>query len=46
MQQAAVELSPQGIAWMSEQLERAFVRHGKLSRSDLEKLDWPDGFRG
>jgi hypothetical protein len=46
MQQAAVELSPKGIAWMNEQLERAFVRHGRLSRGDLKKLDWPDGFKG
>jgi len=41
-----VELSPEGIAWMTEQLERAFAQHGKLSRDELKKLDWPDGFPG
>jgi hypothetical protein len=46
MQQAAVQLSPQGTAWMNEQLERAFLRHGKLGRADLKSLDWPDGFKG
>jgi len=43
MQQPAVELSSQGIAWMTERLERAFVQHGKLSKAALAKLDWPEG---
>lgn len=46
MQQPAVELSQEGIAWMTEQLERAFAQHGKLSRVELKKLDWPTGFPG
>jgi hypothetical protein len=46
MQQASVELSPAGIAWMNEQIERAFARHGKLTERELSTLDWPDGFKG
>jgi hypothetical protein len=42
MQQAAVELSTQGLAWLSDRLEAAFVAHGKVPADDLEKLDWPD----
>lgn len=38
-QQAAVELSPQGIAWLNDRLEAAFVMHGKLAPSVLEQLD-------
>lgn len=41
-QQAAVELSPQGHAWLGEMLERAFRRHGKLSADALATLDWPE----
>ncbi len=44
MQQPAVELSAEGFAWMNEQLERAFARHGRLSVNELKTLDWPDGF--
>ena|SRR6202521_1134454 len=40
-QQAAVELSPQGAAWLDERLEQAFAKHGKLPPGKLEKLDWP-----
>jgi len=40
-QQAAVELSPQGIAWLNERLERAFIQYGRLAATDLEHLDWP-----
>ena len=46
MQQPGVELSPEGFAWVNEQLERAFARHGRLSREELKTLDWPDGFPG
>jgi hypothetical protein len=42
MQQPDVELSPEGTAWINEQLERAFAQHGKLSKTALAKLDWPD----
>lgn len=41
MQQAAVELSPQGSAWLNERLERAYSQHGKLAPADLNQLDWP-----
>jgi hypothetical protein len=40
-QQAAVELAPQGIAWLNERLEIAFARHGKIAPVALESLDWP-----
>jgi hypothetical protein len=41
MRQAAVELSPQGAAWLDERLERVFAKHGRLTPSILEQLDWP-----
>ena len=40
-QQAAVELSSRSCAWLSERLERAFGRRGKLAADDLRRLDWP-----
>ena len=40
-QQAAVELTPQGAAWLNERLELAFTRHGRLTPNDLDQLDWP-----
>ena len=40
-QQAHVELSVQGLRWMSERLERAFAAHGKVLPETLEELDWP-----
>jgi hypothetical protein len=40
-QQAAVELSAQSSAWLSERLQDAFVKHGKLAPDDLMQLDWP-----
>jgi hypothetical protein len=40
-QQAAVQLSGEGIAWLGERLEAAFDRHGKVPQDDLDKLDWP-----
>ncbi len=42
MQQAAVELSPKGFQWLSERLETAFLKKGKLLPSFLKELDWPD----
>jgi hypothetical protein len=42
MQQAALELSAQGCAWLNDRLEVAFRKHGKLPAADLEKLDWPE----
>jgi HKD family nuclease len=40
-QQAAVELSPEGIVWLGERLQAAFDRHGRVPQDDLDKLDWP-----
>jgi len=41
MQQAAVRLSPQGLAWLNAKLEAAFARHGYAPQADLDKLDCP-----
>jgi hypothetical protein len=41
-QQAAVELSPQGAAWLNKRLERAFALYGRLEAATLDRLDWPD----
>lgn len=40
-QQAAVRLSTEGFALLSEQLQSAFVRHGRIPNNDLDQLDWP-----
>jgi len=40
-QQAAVELTPEAIAWLNDRLDRALAHRGKISRSQLAKLDWP-----
>ena len=40
-QQAQVELSAQGLRWLSERLEGAFAVHGKVSPDTLGTLDWP-----
>ena len=42
MQQAAVELSPEGLTWLSERLQSAFETHGKVPRAELSELDQPD----
>ncbi|MGO7690090.1 phospholipase D family protein [Rhizobium ruizarguesonis] len=41
-QQAAVELSPQGQLWLSEQLQRALEVHGRVPQEELNKLGWPE----
>jgi len=41
LQQPGVELSPQGAAWLSERLESAFAKCGRLTPDMLEQLDWP-----
>lgn len=41
MQQAAVELSLQGDAWLNRHLERVFAQHGRLTSAEMERLDWP-----
>ena len=40
-QQAAVELSPQGLSWLGEQLQAAFDEHGKVPQYTLDELGWP-----
>jgi hypothetical protein len=37
-QQAAVELSREGLSWLGERLQAAFEAHGKVP---LDNLDWP-----
>ena len=41
MQQAAVELSSQGISWLSGRLQAAFDEHGKVPQGTLDQFDWP-----
>ncbi len=41
-QQSAVELSSEGLMWLSEELQAAFDTHGKIPQYTLDKLDWPD----
>ena len=41
MQQAAVELSSQGLLWLGERLQEAFAEHGKVPQDTLDELDWP-----
>lgn len=41
LQQAAVELTGEAHKWLDKRLNEAFAAHGKLSASDLAKLDWP-----
>jgi hypothetical protein len=40
-QQAAVELSAAGAAWVTENLERVFQQHGCIAPAQLTDLDWP-----
>lgn len=39
--QPAVELSPQGYAWLTEKLKAAFRKYGTIPPSDMARLDWP-----
>lgn len=41
-QQAAVELTLEGITWLSDRLQAAFDRHGTVAQTYLDELDWPD----
>lgn len=41
LQQPAVELSHEGLAWLSERLETAFEAHGTVPADTLSALDWP-----
>jgi len=38
MQQAAVELSPQGARWLTKRLQQAFAQNGKMNQADLKSL--------
>lgn len=40
-QQAAVELSSEGLTWLSEQLQLGFNAHGRVPIETLDSLDWP-----
>jgi hypothetical protein len=40
-QQAAVELSGEGLSWLRERLQLAFDEHGKVPQDTLKELDWP-----
>lgn len=44
MQQAAVRLSQDGLAWLTERFDRALQVHGRLPAEDLAELDWPAPF--
>ena len=39
--QPAVELSDEGINWLSHELENAFRKYGKLPATELDNLYWP-----
>jgi hypothetical protein len=41
LQQAAVELTPAGKAWLEEHLQIAFEKYGVLPSADMETVDWP-----
>ena len=40
-QQAAVELSAEGLSWLGERLQAALDTHGKVPLDTLDHLDWP-----
>lgn len=40
-QQAAVELSAEGQAWLAQKLQAAFESHGVIPHAELAGLDWP-----
>ncbi len=42
LQQAAVELSAEGLSWLGDRLQAAFDTHGKVPQDTLDRLDWPD----
>ena len=42
LRQPQVELSAEGLSWLSERLQAAFDVHGKVSLESIEDLDWPD----
>ena len=42
MRQPGARLSPEGFSWLSERLDAAFSRHGKIGDEILRDLDWPE----
>ena len=40
-QQAAVELTPAGIAWLTARVDRALDEKGRISPARMATLDWP-----
>jgi len=40
-QAAHVHLTKEAFSWLNQQLEQAFMIHGKLTPAELEPLDWP-----
>ncbi len=40
-QQAAVELTPAGIAWLTDRMNRVLTEKGRISAARLATLDWP-----
>ena len=41
MQKAAIKLTQLSTNWVNKRLEQAFEEYGKITPSELEKLDWP-----
>lgn len=41
-QHPAARLAPAGLEWLSERLEFAFQKHGRLQPAQLASLDWPE----
>jgi hypothetical protein len=42
MQQAAVELSRQGLDWLNARMQEALNAYGRLGPDDFAQLDWPE----
>lgn len=40
-QQAAVQLTSQGQKWLTDRLQLALDRHGKLPQDELDRIGWP-----
>lgn len=41
MQQAAVQLTEAGAAWLTRELDQRFDEHGRVPQTKLRSLDWP-----
>ncbi len=42
LQQARVQLAPEGHMWLEERLQEAFKTYGKVSQHELDEIGWPD----